>query len=144
MRGVYQYVKAGAAVARGQIVCWDTFAHCGIRQLLGHSLSPQQPTTGARLVSLPRSVTSGQYGFIQVSGLAARSVRYGHDCALSVTRYFRHTGTAVADAIGVTAVVAGGAGSVFETYIGVAENLPVSATITLVQLAAGVFVENWG
>ena len=141
--GVYQYVKAGAALTQGQIVCWDTFANAG---LTNFSVIPiaAAANDGRKAGIACSTVTSGQYGFIQVSGLAHVLFRAAITAAAIGGAVFQLTATATADAqTDANAVVAGGVLGI-RSYIGVAENLPVNGTVTLVQLAAGCFVENWG
>lgn len=76
--GIYQYVKATSALARGQVVAWDTNANNGFTDYEVTStitLGMEGFLAGFAL----NTVTSGNYCWIQVGGLATAL------CAASVT-----------------------------------------------------------
>lgn len=68
--GVYQLVKFNTAVIRGELLFWDTLANNGINDFeVTHTVTAAN-TFRAGVALYTDSSASGQYGWIQVAGLA--------------------------------------------------------------------------
>lgn len=67
--GVYQLVKLGTAVSRGEIVFWDTLANTGT-QLFKVTHTVTAPAMFKAGIAICDG-TSGEYAWIQVAGLAS-------------------------------------------------------------------------
>jgi hypothetical protein len=77
-QGIYQYVKAVTALAKGDVVAWDTNANNGLGDFeVTHTIT--LPMEGFLAGFALNTVTSGNYCWIQVAGLATAK------CAASVT-----------------------------------------------------------
>ena len=131
--GEYQYVRATSALARGQLVAWDTFANNGLRDYEVTS------TIGAALdgfiagVAL-NTVTSGNYCWIQVSGLVNVQFRAAVTNAALGALVIQLTATNTVDApADATAVINAGANGL-RSFFGIAYQLPVNNTITQVMM----------
>jgi hypothetical protein len=137
--GWYQYVKAAGALSRGQIVSWDTFANSG---WIGFSVLPiAAAANDGRIAGVALgTVTSGRYCFIQVPGIGLANVlfRAAITNAAIGASVFQLTATATADAIADATAVIGAGAAGLRSYLGVAENLPVNNTITLVRFGANI------
>jgi hypothetical protein len=128
--GKYQYVlfKAGSSAsnARGQVVYWDDED--------SYVVTPDAPTSGARKAGITlNAVTKGQYGWIQVTGLASVLFKTGITKAtpavddLVVVTVSANTADVLADATGLTSVNG-------KLILGVAVEAPVTASIKKVAL----------
>ena len=137
--GLYQYVqfKAGstAANAQGQLVFWDTAANKGSESYI---VTPDAPTVPSMMAGVAlNAVTKGQYGWIQIAGLA--TVKFcaaitkvspvaGDLVVLDLTP--TNTADVLADATGLTSVQ-------MRAVIGKAYDAPVSGALKRVLLNMG-------
>ena len=139
--GIYQYVKATGSLTRGQIVAWGTAANTGWTDFEVAAVT--DAAGDARLAGIALgTVTSGQYCFIQTTGLAWVVFRSSITNAAIGAGVYQLTTTATADAVAdATAVINLGASGLM-SYLGTAYTLPVNSSITLVMLRG--FTQNAG
>jgi hypothetical protein len=141
--GVYQYVQfylsSTAANAQGQVVFWrpasTTLSAAGLESFI---VTPDAPTVPSMIAGITlNAVTKGNYGWIQIAGLA--TVKFcaaiskttpvvGDLVVLDLTP--TDTADVLADATGITSVQA-------RVIIGKAYDAPVSAGLKRVLLAFG-------
>lgn len=132
--GLYQYVKAASALARGQIVVWDTAANTGWTDFEVTS-TISAPLEGFGFGIALGTVTSGRFCFIQVGGLAnvlfraSVTNKTAGNIVLQLTT--TNTADAIADATG-TYISGGTLG--LKNIIGTAYNAPTDGGVTLVML----------
>lgn len=137
--GVYQYVqfKAGStsANAQGQVVFWDTAANKGLENYV---VTPDAPTVPSMIAGIAlNAVTKGNYGWIQIAGLASVLFKTGITKGSPVAGDLvvldltpTNTADVLADATNLTSVQA-------RAIIGKAYDAPVQTTIKRVLLAFG-------
>lgn len=141
--GVYQLVKFTSAITRGRILTWDTLANNGLNDFeVTETVAATSPFR-AGIALFTDAQASGKFGYIQVAGLA--SVLFGTVTSAIIGNLVTQQTltTAVADAIadaGTTFATNTGA----KTFIGIAYELPASATVTRVLLNPMGFYPNIG
>lgn len=140
--GIYQYVKFVSAGVRGQIYSWDVVANTGITDfevVLPSSLAIEGLLGGIGLCT----VTAGNYGWLQVDGLAGVKYRATVTDKLAGNIVTQLTTTATADAIAnSTGSWIGGGALGIKNIIGTAYELPTDGGVNLVMLR-GLF-QNYG
>ncbi len=143
--GIYQYVqfKAGSSSSnvQGQVVFWDTAANSGEENYVVTPDAPSVPSPIAGITLNPSTWANskGNYGWIQIAGLATvkfcAAVTKGTPVAgdlvvLDLTP--TNTADVLADATNITSVQA-------RVIIGKAYDAPVSAALKRVLLAVPTF-----
>jgi len=132
--GLYQYVKAGTALTKGQIVQWDTAANLGWTAFQVTS-TVTAPAEGFGYGIACSTVTINRYAFIQVSGLANVLYRASVTSKVLGNIVIQLTTTATADAIAdATGTYISGGALGLKNLIGTAYTIPVDGAIGLVML----------
>jgi len=139
--GWYQYVKATTALARGDIVAWDVVANTGLTDYeVTHTIGA---TLEGYLAGIAlNTVTSGNYGWIQVQGLAGVKYRATVTDKTAGNIVLQVTTTATADAIAdATGTYISGGVKGLKNIIGAAYEAPVDAGVNLIVMKN--FHLNW-
>jgi len=139
--GEYQLVKLTSAVSRGELVFWDTLANNGINDFeVTHTVTaPAMFRAGVAICD----GTSGEYAFIQISGLAS--------CLNRASVTSKVLGNLVVQTSGTTATVDAIADATdffttaltFKQVVGIAYELPADGAITRVLLNQAGFFRNF-
>lgn len=127
--GVYQYVKAATALARGEIVTWSDQTVYSVTHT--NTSASEGGIAGIAL----GTVTSGRYCFIQIAGLASVLYRASVTDKTNGNIVLQLTTTATADAIaeGTGSYISGGVKGL-KNIIGAAAEAPTDGGINLVWL----------
>lgn len=139
--GEYQLVKLASAVSRGELVFWDTLANNGINDYeVTHTVTA--PAMFKAGVAICDGV-SGEYAFIQISGLANCLFRSSVTSAVLGNLVVQTSATtatcdAIADATDFFA-----SALTFKQVVGIAYELPANSTITRVLLNPAGFFRNF-
>ena len=141
--GIYQYVQfyasSTASNALGQVVFWRPSSTTVTADgLISYIVTPDAPTVPSMIAGITlNAVTKGNYGWIQIAGLATVLFKTGITKATPVVGDLvvldltpSDTADVLADATDITSVQA-------RVIIGKAYDAPVSATATRVLLAFG-------
>ena len=132
--GEYQYVKATTALARGDIVAWDVVANTGLTDYeVTHTIGA---TLEGYLAGIAlNTVSSGQYGWIQISGLAGVKYRATVTDKTAGNLVVQLTTTATADAIADStgSYISGGTKGI-KNIIGSAYDAPTDAGVNLIVM----------
>lgn len=137
--GVYQLVKATSALAKGDIVFWDTLANNGVGDFeVTHTVTaPAVFKAGIALCT----VTSGEYCWIQIAGLASVKFRASvTDKTLGNLVVQTSLTAADADALADAGAVA--TAGVIKQLVGIAYELPADGGTTRVLLSDAGFYRN--
>lgn len=138
--GRYQLVKLTSAVSRGEIVFWDTLANNGLNDYeVTHTVTaPAMFKAGIAVCD----GTSGEYAFIQVSGLASVLFRASVTSKVLGNLVVQTSATtATADAI-ADATDFFTSALTFKQIVGIAYELPADGSITRVILNPAGFYPN--
>jgi len=139
-QGEYQLVKLNTAVTRGELVFWDTLANNGINDFeVTHTVTaPAMFKAGVAVCN----GTSGEYCFIQISGLASCLYRASVTDATLGNLVIQTSATAatvdaVADAASINTAL------LFKQIVGIAYALPVNDGVLRVLLNPAGFYRNF-
>jgi hypothetical protein len=69
--GIYQLVKFGGAIVRGQLVFWDTNANNGIPNFTVSHTSSLTNWARAGVALFTDAAATGKFGYIQIAGMAS-------------------------------------------------------------------------
>jgi len=140
--GVYQMVKLTTAITRGQIVYWDTAANNGFADFEVRTVGVSATERFKAGVAICNG-TSGEYAWIQVSGIATcqySSTSGATDLnALVFVDFTVNPGqvTALADSDSTAITI-----NRFKSLVGVAYEAPVVSTLKRVVLNLAGFYQN--
>lgn len=138
--GEYQLVKLTSAVSRGELVFWDTLANNGINDFeVTHTVTaPAMFKAGVAVCD----GTSGEYAFIQISGLASCLYRSSvTDATLGNLVIQTSATTATVDALADAGSV--NTALLFKQVVGIAYALPANSTVARVLLNQAGFYRNF-
>lgn len=132
--GYYQIVKANTALAKGDIVAWESLANDGLKNfLVTHTITA--PLEGKLAGIALNTVTINQYCFIQVKGLATVKWRASVTSKIEGNLVLQLTTTATADAIAdATGTYITGGTLGLKNILGTAYDVPVDGGLSRIQL----------
>lgn len=139
-QGVYQLVKFNSAVARGALCFWDTLANNGL-----NDYEVTDVVTAAAVFKAGIAVCamdSGEYGWIQVAGLASGLFRASVTSKVLGNLVVMTSLTdGLLDAIADATDYFDSVGD-YKLTVGTAYQLPADASVTRINLDLGSFVQN--